>query len=596
MKIHHLLLALCLTAGTLSSYTYADKPAGQTQQTKTGTAKHAAISVTAKPYKDVSILAQEYKYGQGRFDKFENPTGIFVQEGDKLNIVLRNTPSTEISLLIRSFEAVTVNSETLIPLQKGVNRITAPHEGLTYIRYFTKDGKGRPVKLSIKGGTDNGVYRKGDGADKWQKLLNTPGSEYIDIVGTYVHLIYNKEGLRENCGQDVEPLLAIYDDIIRELHTVMGLFKYNRWYGNHLNGRNGEKGFMYADGNGAYYSKDSMWAVTKLDVLDYWAIAHEFGHTTQLEPGLCWHGTKEVTNNIFSSRVRLKHTPEHLPLEDNVSPTPDGDVAGGCYSCFFQGAIINGEPFRYQMGPSNMSNYRTGTGGDVFVSLIPFWQLDLYYHYAGLGNRDLYPDICEKLREDTDDKNLTPGESQVRFCMYACDAAQQNLMPYFKQVGLLREVDRIIEDYAGKVPMRITADMVKKAERYGAKYPEPASPVIYLISAHSLDTFRNKAALEGTPGKGARLDGAWLIVDQSQWKNAVAYRTYAGDQLIRICIPGTGDSSKETTRCAFPEGATRVEAVGWDGSTLTVFDKSETNCQPTNANADPSSAPTPLKP
>lgn len=57
MKVHYFLLALSLTAGTLSSYTYADKPAGQPPQTKTGTAKHAAISVTAKPYKDVSILA-----------------------------------------------------------------------------------------------------------------------------------------------------------------------------------------------------------------------------------------------------------------------------------------------------------------------------------------------------------------------------------------------------------------------------------------------------------------------------------------------------------------------------------------------------------
>ena len=574
MKAHTILASLCLVAGTIIPCACANAIEANQQETGRPQPLQKSAVIEAKPYRDTASLLREYKYGRHYFDKFENPTGVFVKEGDKLAVTLDGTPGSEITLLIHSFEPGTVNKETQIPLTPGdTTHITAPHEGLTYIHYYTENGGGKPVKVTISGGTNNGVYHKGDGPGKWQELIHAPGSEYIDIVGKYVHLIYNKEGLREHCAQDVDPLLTIYDDIVEEQHAIMGLLKYGRWYGNHLNGRNGEGAFMHADGIGAYYSRDCMGAVTDLNALDYWAIAHEFAHLTQLSPGLNWHGTTEVTNNISSARARYKYTPDRLPLEDNPSATPDGTVAGGCFNCFFQGAIINKEPFRYQMGPSDTSNYLNGTGGDVFVSLIPFWQLDLYFHYAGMGNKDFYPDLCEKFRKDTDDKSLTPGESQVRFCKYACDVTQQNLMPYFRKVGLLAPVDRIIGDYAGKVPMIITPDMVKEAEEYGAQYPAPASPVIYLISARSLEAFRDKLPLEGTTNVGASLDGNWLVVDSNEWKNAVAYYTYAGEKLIRISIPGTGDISKKTTRCPFPEDATRVVAVGWDGSTRTVYEK-----------------------
>lgn len=570
MKTSIVFAALGLTAGLLPMNGLALTPAADAPVAG-AVSEQGAVVVMAKPYRDLKSLSQEYKISRS-FDKFENPAGVFVREGDVLDVQLEGNPSAEVALLVHSFEPASVNKETRIALQKGANQVRVPHEGLVYISYYTENGAGSPVRVTIRGGVNNGVYYKGDGPEKWQKLLQAPGSEYLDIVGKYVHLIYNKDGLLKNCGQDVEPLLAVYDDIVCEQHTIMGLMKYGRWYGNHLNGRNGEGAFMHADGVGAYYSRDCMGAVTNLKNLDYWAIAHEFAHITQLVPGLRWHGTTEVTNNISSARARYKYTPGDLPLEDVPSASLDGTVAGGCFNCFLQGALINKEPFRYQMGPSDMSNYLNGTGGDVFVSLVPFWQLDLYFHYAGMGNRDFYPDLCEKFRRDTDDQDLTPGESQVRFCKYACDVTQQNLMPYFRKVGMLREVDRIINDYAGKIPVVITAEMVKDAEEYGAKYPAPASPVIYLISAHSVEVFRDQLPLEGTPGTGAALDGKWLVVDASQWKNAVAFYTYAGEKLIRISIPGTGDKSGKSTRCPFPDGATRVVAVGWDGSTRTVFE------------------------
>ncbi len=557
-----LLSAVALTVGTLTPGLCAQEPA-------VAQAPAAEVQITARAFKDIGALAQEYK--SRNYDRFENATGIFGRKGETLRVRVNGQPAAPIHLLIHSFEDKTVNAETSIPLKAGDNTVTLPHEGLVYISYFTPDGQGKPVDITITGGTDNGVYRKGDGAKRWQQLLRNPGSEYLDIVTDYTHLVYNKEGLLKHCPTNPEPLLAIYDDLIGDQFRTLGLFKYKRWYGNHMMGRNGIGGFMHADGLGAYYSKDSMGAVTDVNKLDYWAIAHEFGHVNQINPGLRWHGTGETTNNIFSMRARYKYTPGQLPLEDNPSASIDGNMVCGCFNTFFQGAIINGEPFRFQMGPSNLRDY--AKGGDVFVSIVPFWQLELYYNMAGMGsNKDFYPDLCEKLRLDPSEPKLTPGESQVRFCCYACDVAGENLIPYFEKVGLLKEVDRAIGDY-GDGRITITPEMIAQAREYGKKYKAPASPVIHLISSHSLDAFRNRLPVQGSANIGVTPGTDSITIDNGAWKNVVAYYTYAGNKLIRIALPGTGDASGKTTRVAFPEEATRVEAVAWDGQTRGVYER-----------------------
>ncbi len=554
-----LLSAVALSIGTLAPCLRADVPAA-------APAPAAEVQMTARPYKDIDALAKEYK--SRNYDRYENATGIFGRKDETLHIRVNGQPSAPIFLLIHSFEEASVNADSKIALQPGDNTVKLPHEGLTYISYYTPDGQGTPVDISIKGGVNNGVYRQGDGAAKWQQLIKAPGSEYLDIVTKYTHLVYNKEGLRKHCPTDAEPLLAIYDDIIGDQFRTLGLFKYNRWYGNRMMGRNGVGGYMHADGMSAYFSKDVMGAVTNVNNLDYWAIAHEFGHINQIVPGLRWHGTGETTNNIFSMRVRYKYTPGNLPLEDTPSATIDGSMPCGCFNAFFQGAVINREPFRFQMGPSNLNNY--ANGGDVFVSVVPFWQLELYYNIAGMGNRDFYPDLCEKLRLDKDDAKLTPGESQVRFCKYACDVAGENLMPYFETVGLLREVDRAIEDY-GDGRITITQEMIEDARAYGRKYKEPASRVLHLISAHSIEAFSKRLPVQGSENVGVTPGTDSITVSNADWKNVVAYYTYAGDKLIRIALPGTGDSSGQTTRCAFPEGSTQVNAVSWDGQERTVY-------------------------
>ena len=41
-----------------------------------------------------------------------------------------------------------------------------------------------------------------------------------------------------------------------------------------------------------------------------WVIGHEFGHVNQVRPGLKWHGTTEITNNIQAAWIQYLLRPE----------------------------------------------------------------------------------------------------------------------------------------------------------------------------------------------------------------------------------------------------------------------------------------------
>ena len=53
----------------------------------------------------------------------------------------------------------------------------------------------------------------------------------------------------------------------------------------------------------------------------------------------------------------------------------------------------------------------------------------------------------------------------------------------------------------------------------------------------------------------------------------IVYETYAGDELIRITMAGTGTTYNSSTHVPFPPNATKVVAVAWDGTRTTTYQK-----------------------
>ena len=62
-------------------------------------------------------------------------------------------------------------------------------------------------------------------------------------------------------------------------------------------------------------------------------------------------------------------------------------------------------------------------------------------------------------------------------------------------------------------------------------------------------------------------------VDHAAWRNVTIFETLSGDELSGITMVGTGDANNRSTLVAYPVGATRIEAVAFDGTRTLVYGK-----------------------
>ncbi len=134
---------------------------------------------------------------------------------------------------------------------------------------------------------------------------------------------------------------------------------------------------------------------------------------------------------------------------------------------------------------------------------------------------------------------------------------------------MLKVVDKIFDDYT---PGRktITQQMIDEAVSYAQKYPKPKTDYIYYISGNSVDAYKNKRQVTGQFNTG--ITGTTTKqVSHSVWNNVTVFETYAENVLQSITMVGTGSSNVSFTNVPYPSDATRIEAVGYDGSRTLVF-------------------------
>lgn len=518
-------------------------------------------------YEPVDRLARRLK--TSAYDQFENPTGIYFGEDDAYAVVCMSDPKGEpVRLRVREFGRA--GGDESYPLKAGVNVIRLKGPGLGYISYYTENFATAPkLNASVLTGKVNGVFDPlVQDNTHWKKLLESAVCEVIDIRGRYVHLVYPVKELRQYCPEKGEELIGLYDRIIHQQHEIMGLVKYKILPRNRMLGRVIWNGYMHADGFGAAFHNSTMAEVGNPDRIPQsaWGIAHEFGHVNQTRPGMKWVSTTEVTNNIFSSWTNYQLNPGEMRLEHEAINGGDGHVRGGRFNAYLNSAIVKGEQWLCQQGPDKMQGYEDG--GDHFVKLGPLWQLQLYFGVARMGRPDFYADVFQKVRE-TDDSRLSNGELQLNFMRNVCDIQKQNLTEFFYRVGMLKPIDKELDDYS-RGRLTITKEQAQELVRHASKYPKPASPVIYYISANSVDAYKRRAPVQGTFGKGVSESQGARVVNHDTWKNVVVFEVYKDKALVKVAMVGTGSKDNSSTRVAWPEGATRMEAVAWNGQRTLV--------------------------
>ncbi|WP_341843244.1 M60 family metallopeptidase [Chitinophaga caseinilytica] len=539
-----------------------------------------------KVYPNVGTTAAALK--TSTYNSFENPTGIAFKANDKAVLFVGPTHGVTPSLRITDFGSPVSITDQVYPLKEGLNLIDVTADGLAYISYYNDNAALPDIRVHIATGRVNGYYDPLTDTDAdWNKYLTNQIYPSLDIKGKYVNMAYHKSALLANSFNSGKALVQVYDSIVKNQYILMGLFKYNRVPKNHMFTYSEYKGGWYAGGWGAHF--DLTWGEYGLANADGvfvypWGIAHEFGHVNQVRPGFKWTGTTEVTNNLYSTwcEYTMGSTyPGFTRLEvesvsvDDVRP----DIIGGRINGGIWYGLINKRPIM--------------TNPDVFKRLILFWQLQLYYQAAGAsknlptlqqrltgtpapgGNQPdvayWLADMLEKVRT-TDETGLSTKQLILNCMVNICDVVKEDLTDFFVKAGLLVPINEIVGDYSSEF-VTITQQEVNAtiAAIKAKNYPAPASPVINYISANSVNSYRLQQALTGTSGIGATLSNNTVTVDAAQWQHAVAFETYKNDTLVDVAIFGTGSSDRSVTKVFFPDTATAVFAIGYNGEKKLVY-------------------------
>lgn len=513
------------------------------------------------------------------YDRYENALGIYFKKGEKVAVTLEKKPDANVVINIANFSDGVTSG---IALREGRNDITIDRDGLGYISYESKDYKSLPpIRITVEGGTVNGIFALPQSNDVWREVLENAKAPYIDLYGRYVHLVYPVDVLRDHCPTMMVELLGIYDTLISAQQKVIGIGYKDERPPHHMFARIVPKfPFPHADGIGVGFPTGgivdvvSIWKILSPDRISggLWAIGHEFGHVNQTRPGFRWHGTVEVTNNLLAMVSSYTLDPFLLRLERDIQNDGKQSLFGGTYNKFTRSALVNGELWSQQaMGDSGHPN---AGGGDVFVRLVPLWQLYLYTQVAGLGNPDFYPEFHLWLREN-DTSQAAAGQHQLNFIKMACEINKQDLTDYFEAVGMLKPINLEFMDY-GKGRVTITQEDCDEVKKFAAQYPKPETGLIQYLNANNVHCYKGRLPLTGPdkPGEGVARwqDTEAMIVSHAVWKNAVAFETYAGDKLVDITLAGVGSlDGKSVTNVYFPTEATEIKAVGWNGERKTAY-------------------------
>lgn len=447
-----------------------------------------------RPYQSPMIMAGINKTSE--YGLRDNPTGIYVDEGEEVLVLVGETHGQNISMIVQDLVNGGYNGAKTYPLKKGENKITVETGGLVYIQNITQDyipldlsdptdkaaADAKTVTVHFPFGKVNGYYdiNKGTTQEEWEEMLRNARWQDIDVVGKYVVVTWAVQNYRDY-NSNIREMVDLFDTVVEREWTLMGLFKYHnnpdkRLFANrmYLHIEHQAKNPYSATNHTAYLpSYAEVFCSPERMKARSWVLGHEIGHSNQTRPGLKWTGTTEVTNNIMSMDVSV-----YLSGESKL-------VTGGYYEEAID-YIVKGRH------PHIMDKWEEdGLAEEHMYSckLVPFWQLKLFMDANGYT--DFYPDLYEHYRvtPDLDTSVKTQGILQLDFVRQVCKLSGINLLEFFDDWGFLTAVDTEIYDYGTK---RFTVSQedidALKAEIEALGYPEAPENLYEITDENREDT------------------------------------------------------------------------------------------------------------
>ncbi len=537
---------------------------------------------------------------------------MYLKSGESCIVMVSGIGEDPVGLKIKNW--VRDEKASSYSLRNGFNYITASTEGNVFVNYYTDNFEQAPnVKLHFVNAPVQGYWDQATMTNEdWKQLLKGRSSKDSTVIITrseHAQLAYPVYIWLQNCPEDIDSTMTLYQQVQWAQRNIMGLEKYGRQTKNRQLFYATTYGFMAAGGEGAYCHVNSLGGLTKPDAasFDFWGVGHEWGHNNQIAPGFKWSGCGETTNNIYASWAQLHFTGKRhsLRLEDEKSGVGEySGMRGGRLQTYFEEGLRKGVCWQLQDGPDyhgttpntitvqgqdadgkNIGSVTTTSRNyDHFVKLAPFWQLNLWGTLAGKCP-DIIPMVIESIRSTPNYGTTynTNGKQQMNWMKLACDSAGINLLPFFEKAGMLRPIKAYIEDYGAGWNI-ITEPMINKLKAHVEAQGYPAfTEEINYINAHNFHIYRDNLKLEvpQTLGTGCSYKNGKVTVQHSDVKNAVAFETYNADgQLLRITMYGLGsDDAHSFTQVLYPGGtepataSAYIMAVGYDGTRTKIYEK-----------------------
>jgi hypothetical protein len=503
-----------------------------------------------------------------RYSLYDNPTGIAVEEGDTLVVLVDGIQDGyPVSIKIQDLDGEEArenyfNRGASYSLTNGVNQIVAGNNGLAYVMYFRTDFATAPkLKVHFATGTVNGYFdvEKHAATAEWERLLGAATHKFFDVVGRYAHLTFPTSGYRQYTGSRGVDLINLYDRLVYLEWEFMGLLPEPKGYGKTANSQPFRNrmyfvvmygsGFMNASDYRTAYNAGTMSTVCNVAALlnengntrdAIWGPAHEVGHVNQTRPGFKWHGMTEITNNLHSIYVQTR-------LHSNSDPLVNTRLQ--MESMRGEGNYVN----RYEKSINRYFTtgraHNSAQEDDPFCKFIPFWQLHLYLTEArgikGKGDNSFYADIYQEVRKDPSG-GRTDGERQLKFVELVCDKAQLNLEDFFRSYGFFVPMSEVIDDYSVKT-VTVTQAAINATLSYINKYPKPLSRTAFqYITDENVEAFKSSGsgsevvAYELREGsETGAIKRVYLNTKKPETLNPASITVPAGQKLYSVDVNGS---------------------------------------------------------
>lgn len=415
-----------------------------------------------------------------KYGDLDNPTGIYVNEGDEVVVLVGDTHGQSISIqnigeeTSKGYAQTSVNGD-IYPLKEGVNKLTAKQTGMLFVMYNTniQNPDAQPIKIHIPlgGGKVCGFFslKEYQTNEKYKELIDKADYKYFCVIGNAIILYFHHKQLKAAVPYDILSSIELWDNMIQWQQELMGIEDVHpKQMNNHIFAISPEGGYMWASEGRIGFVYTVLGDILRKSYLmasrNSWGPAHEIGHVHQ--GAINWASTTESSNNLFSNYTIYK-------FGQNCSRGTE--LAVPEYTANVKKATL---VFRRCVENKAWCDFGTDyQGEDPEMHARMNWQLWNYYHRCGY-NPQFFPTLFKLMRENRV-STQDPGENQMMYARMACRAANENLTDFFERWGFFVPISMKVNQY-GTYNYIVTDAMIKETKEFMKQFPAPKHAFYYL--------------------------------------------------------------------------------------------------------------------